>query len=87
MLAMRLAVPMVVAVGLDPIWFGGIVVCLMEVGAVTPPVGLNLFVVKASIPEASITDISVGSAPFWVVNIVAILIMYSSRASRHGCRA
>ena len=53
MLAMRLAVPMVVAVGLDPIWFGGIVVCLMEVGAVTPPVGLNLFVVKASIPVSN----------------------------------
>ena len=70
------AVPMIVAVGLDPIWFGVIVVCLMEVGAVTPPVGLNLFVVKASIPEASIMDISFGSAPFWAVNIFAILIMY-----------
>lgn len=75
-LTVPLAVPIVVAVGWDPVWFGVIVVSLMEVGAVTPPLGLNLFVVKASIPNTTLTDITIGSAPFWAMNLVAIFILY-----------
>jgi len=75
-LTVPLAVPIVAAVGWDPIWFGVIVVSLMEVGAVTPPLGLNLFVVKASIPDSKLSDITVGSAPFWLMNLVAIFVLY-----------
>lgn len=42
----------------------------------TPPVGLNLYAVKASLPEISLRNIYVGSVQFWMVNLVVIFILY-----------
>lgn len=75
-LTIPLMMPVVKAMGWDPIWFGVIVVCMMELAAVTPPVGLVLYVVKAIQPEVSLREISLGCLPFWLCNIVAIIILY-----------
>ncbi len=55
---------------------GVILVSLMEIAAVTPPVGLNLYAVKAGAPDISIETISLASLPFWLCNVVAIYIIY-----------
>ncbi len=75
-LTIPLAVPIVKAVGWSPIWFGVIVVSMMEVAAVTPPVGLNLYAVKAMAPEVPIQTIAMGSLPFWLMNILVVFILY-----------
>lgn len=75
-LTVPLVLPIAMATGWDPIWFGVILVCLMEVAAVTPPVGLNLFVMKATIPGVSLHAIYMGAAPFCIVNILAVFILY-----------
>jgi TRAP-type C4-dicarboxylate transport system permease large subunit len=75
-LTIPLVMPIVAAMGWDPVWFGVILVSVMEISAVTPPVGLSLYVVKATIPDLSLTDICLGALPFWVANLVAIAILY-----------
>jgi len=76
-LTIPLAMPIVKAIGWDPIWFGVIVVSLMEVAAVTPPVGLNLYAVKAMAPDIPLRVIFKGAVPFWMMNLVVILILYA----------
>jgi TRAP-type C4-dicarboxylate transport system permease large subunit len=75
-LTVPLIVPVVKAVGWSPIWFGVIVVSMMEVAAVTPPVGLNLYAVKAAASDVPIGTIAKGSLPFWCVNIMVVFILY-----------
>lgn len=61
--------------GIDPVWFGVFVVMLIEIGMLTPPVGMNLFTVKAMCPEIALSTIVRGSAPFTVANLVAVGII------------
>ncbi len=57
---------------IDLIWFGVILVINMEIGAVTPPVGMNLFVVKALRPDYSIGEILMGSLPYALLGLVGL---------------
>ena len=75
-LTIPLIMPIIATAGWNPIWFGVIVVALMEVAAVTPPVGLNLYAVKASVPDVSLQKIYLGSVQFWIINLLVILILY-----------
>ena len=75
-LTVPLFMPVVKTMGWDPIWFGVILVSMMEVAAVTPPVGLNLYAVKAAAPDVPTQTIYTGSIPFWVCNLIAIFILY-----------
>jgi C4-dicarboxylate transporter DctM subunit len=75
-LTVPIVLPIILKQGWDPIWFGVILVKLIEIGAVTPPVGLNLFAVKSSAPEVSTNDIIFGSIPFWVSEIGILLILF-----------
>lgn len=75
-LTVPLALPIAVQAGWDPVWFGVVLVSLMEVAAVTPPVGLNLFVLKASLPDVALSTIYVGAAPFWCMNFAIIYLLY-----------
>jgi TRAP-type C4-dicarboxylate transport system permease large subunit len=49
---------------------------MMEVAAVTPPVGLNLYAVKAALPEIPLDTIYKGSTPYWIMNVIAVFILY-----------
>jgi C4-dicarboxylate transporter, DctM subunit len=64
-------VPLMVLLGKDPIWFGIFLVLMMEVALITPPVGLNLYVVQGVRGQGSIVDVFYGVLPF----IVAMLAM------------
>jgi tripartite ATP-independent transporter DctM subunit len=67
--------PLVKAVGFDPIWFGVILVTLGEIGMITPPVGMNLFVLNATVPNLPLQTISRGIFPFVVADFVRIALL------------
>jgi C4-dicarboxylate transporter DctM subunit len=67
--------PIVTAAGFDPVWFGVIVTINMEVGLITPPVGLNLFVVNAIAPDVPTNKVLWGSVPYVIMMIVGIIIL------------
>ncbi len=64
--------PIVVSMGYDPIWFGILIVMLIETAMITPPVGINLFVVHGIYPEGKLHDVMLGAAPFVLTLIVMI---------------
>ena len=61
--------------GFDPIWFGVVMTLNMEMGLITPPVGLNLYVVQGIAPDIPMRDILAGSLPYVAVLAVGILIL------------
>jgi TRAP-type C4-dicarboxylate transport system permease large subunit len=64
------------ALGLDPIWFGVIVNLAMLIGTITPPFGLAVFTVRAAAgPDVSVESIFRGSLPFFVGMLVALAIL------------
>lgn len=58
--------------GIDPIWFGVFVVMMIEIGMLTPPVGMNVFTVKTLLPEVSLKTIFRGVMPFVAANLLAV---------------
>jgi tripartite ATP-independent transporter DctM subunit len=68
--------PIVLGMGFDSIWFGVLLVLVIEIALVTPPVGMNLFVVQAiSGPDTSISDVFMGSFPFLVCCCIMLAII------------
>jgi C4-dicarboxylate transporter DctM subunit len=67
--------PVVTASGFDPVWFGVIVVIVVEMGLIHPPVGMNLFVIQAQLPDIPILSIYKGTLPFLVAPMVLIVIL------------
>lgn len=67
--------PAVVALGYDPVWFGIIVTINIEIAAISPPVGFNLFVLKSVIAEAKMSDIIRGSLTFILPFVVGLAIL------------
>lgn len=77
-----LLVPVIVKLGFDPIWFGVVLTINMEVANLTPPVGYNLFVLRAVAPEASWGEIVVGALPFVLMFIggIGLLMIFPQLA-------
>jgi tripartite ATP-independent transporter DctM subunit len=67
--------PIMVKAGYDPIWFGVLIVILMETAMITPPVGINLYVVQGLRKRGKIDDVIIGSAPFVVTMILMLAIL------------
>ena len=67
--------PVVTALGIDPILFGILVVITLEMGLITPPVGINVFVVKALLPNVPSARIFVGVAPFLLAMLVSLTLL------------
>jgi C4-dicarboxylate transporter DctM subunit len=67
--------PIVTQAGFDPYWFAIILTINMEVGLITPPVGLNLFVINAIAPKIPTRDILWGALPYVLVMFLAIIIL------------
>jgi C4-dicarboxylate transporter DctM subunit len=61
-----------VEMGVNPIWFGIFVVMMIEIGMLTPPVGMNVFTVKTLLPEVNLWTIFRGVMPFVIANMVAV---------------
>jgi C4-dicarboxylate transporter DctM subunit len=70
--------PLVMALGYDPVWFGIIVVVVVELGLITPPIGMNLFVIQSVARDIPMTTIYRGILPFILVDIIrlAILVLF-----------
>ena len=64
-------VPLVVAQGYDPIWFGILMIVLIEMALITPPVGLNLYVVQAARKSGTLSEVMLGAVPY----VIAMLLM------------
>ena len=76
--------PVVVALEIDPIWFGIVLVKLIEISVVTPPVGINLFAVLGAVgKQATFKDVSFGVIPFIVFDlfVLALLILFPELAT------
>ena len=67
--------PIMFRAGYDPIWFGVLIVILMETAMITPPVGINLYVVQGLRKRGRIDDVIIGAAPFVVAMLVMIAIL------------
>lgn len=67
--------PVVVALGFSPIWFGIIMIITCEMAVITPPVGLNLYVIKGIAPQVPLNTIIRGALPFVGVELLAIVIL------------
>ncbi len=74
--------PIILQLGYDPIWFGVIFILNLEVGAITPPVGVNLFALKLAIPGVELKDAIFGSIPYVALIFVgmALLILFPDLA-------
>jgi C4-dicarboxylate transporter DctM subunit len=73
-----LTYPVVTAVGVDPIWFGVFIVLMCELGLITPPVGMNLFVVQGIRPDRGpVADVIAGALPYAVILILfSVLLIF-----------
>jgi tripartite ATP-independent transporter DctM subunit len=67
--------PIVTSAGFDPIWFGVIVTINMEIGLITPPVGLNLYVINAIAPDVPIRKVLWGSVPYVVCMALGVVLL------------
>ena len=67
--------PLVLELGYDPIWFGIVVVVITEISLITPPVGLNVFVLRGVLPDVSTTTIFRGVTPFWIADLFRLAII------------
>jgi tripartite ATP-independent transporter DctM subunit len=67
--------PLIIALGFDPIWFGVLVVVVVEVGLITPPVGMNLFVIRAQQPDIPLMTLYRGILPFLGADAVLIALL------------
>jgi tripartite ATP-independent transporter DctM subunit len=82
-LTLPIVFPIIKALGYDPIWFGVIMVIVLEMGLIDPPVGINVFVVKGLVPDVPMSEIFAGIVPFWFAMMVciAVLIMFPEIAT------
>lgn len=75
LITVPITLPLIISLGFDPVWFGVLLVILIEIGLVTPPMGMNLFVIKAVTPELKVTEIYRGALPFLIAPLVLIVLM------------
>ena len=74
-LTLPVVFPVILAMGYSPIWFGVIVVIVLEMGLISPPVGVNVFVVKGVAPDVPLEKIFNGIWPFWLAMLACLLIL------------
>jgi tripartite ATP-independent transporter DctM subunit len=68
-------VPIIVAAGFDPVWFGIVLTINMEIGLIHPPVGLNIYIVNAIAPDVPIATVMWGTLPYVLCMILQIVIL------------
>ncbi|WP_238366887.1 TRAP transporter large permease [Mesobacterium pallidum] len=75
LLTIPLFFPVVMALGYDPVWFGILLVLVTELGLITPPIGLNLFIIQAAAGNIRLGTIIRGIVPFIVLDVIRVLII------------
>ncbi len=74
-LTIPIVFPILTGLGYDPIWFGIIMVIVLEMGLISPPVGINVFVVKGVAEDVPMGRIFAGIMPFWVAMLVCVAVL------------
>ena len=77
---------MIVSLGFDPIWLGVIMVIVLEMGLISPPIGVNVFVVKSIVPDVKMETIFAASCRFWLAMAIALLVLVAFPKSPCCCR-
>ena len=67
--------PLIQALGFDGVWFGILVVCVVEIGMISPPVGMNVFVLRSVLPDVPTGTIWMGVTPFLMADIVRLALL------------
>lgn len=67
--------PLVTGLGFHPVWFGIIVVVVSEISFITPPIGINIFVLRSNQPDLSIATIYRGVTPFWISDLFRLAVL------------
>lgn len=75
LLTIPLFFPVVIGLGFDPVWFGIIVVMAVEIGLITPPLGMNLFVLKSVISDVKLITLYKGALPFVAVDVIRLTLL------------
>src|SRR5690606_31663917 len=74
-LTIPIVYPIIMQLGFDPIWFGVVLVIVVQMGLIAPPVGLNVFVVRSVVPDVPLQTIYRGVMPFLLAMIAALLLI------------
>ena len=77
LLTVPIFAPLVHQLGFDLIWFGILVVVVTEISLITPPIGLNVFVLKGVVRDVSVSTIFKGVTPFWCADIIRLILLTS----------
>jgi C4-dicarboxylate transporter, DctM subunit len=75
LLTMPIIFPVIIKLGYDPLWFGVVIVVLCELALITPPFGMNLFILRAMVPGVTMGDIIRGSFPFMITYVAVVIFM------------
>jgi len=75
LMAAPILLPIITAAGFDPYWFAVILTINMEIGLISPPVGLNLYVINGIAPDIKLKTILLGSLPYVACMVLAIVIL------------
>jgi C4-dicarboxylate transporter, DctM subunit len=67
--------PLVTHLGFDPIWFGILIVCVVEIGMISPPVGMNVFVLRSVLPDVPTSAIWRGVTPFLIADLFRLALL------------
>lgn len=73
-----LITPIVITLGFDPVWFGILLMVLLETALITPPIGINLYVVQGVRERGELSDVMIGAAPFVLTMfaMIAVLLLF-----------
>ena len=74
-LTVPLVQPILESLGVDMIWFGVMIVITLEMGLISPPVGLNIFVVKGVAPDVPVQTMFRGIVPFWLAMLATLILI------------
>ena len=74
-LTVPILLPMLDALNINLIWYGVLLVRMIEVGMITPPVGLNIYTIRAANPDVATADIIIGIIPFFIMDIIIVALL------------
>ena len=74
-LTVPLFFPLAMNAGFDPVWFGVMVVVMVELGVVTPPIGVNVFAIASMAKDVSMYQVFAGVLPFWIAFVLLVILL------------
>ncbi len=72
-----LIAPIILSLGCDPVWFGILLMVLLEMALITPPIGINLYVIQGIRDDIRFNDVAIGSLPFDITMTITAVVLIS----------